>query len=1132
MRPNPRCSWLAVVPLIALSLACCSPASDLHSPVTAAEPIVQPRAFSLQFDTASARSQQAPAYQLTTSDGTGLRLVSLNARVAIEDPLALTELHFVFENPQPRTIEGRFELEMPKGAAISRFAMKINDSWQEGEVVERQRARRVFEDFLHRRQDPALLEHDAGNRFRARVFPIPANGRKELIVTYSQELGTAPDLYRLPLVGLPQLDELQVTLVQATRGTSNKSVYTNETAIVHAPTVGASNSIRRRAFTPTADVVIHEQTGARELGIRRGAMAMARVELTAAPGKTFEAAPVERVVVLLDTSASQTLRLADTLARLQQLVDHLQNKRPFELHVLAFDQEVVDIYSGPSGGFGLEQHQRVLQRGAFGATDLAKAMQTVRARNLEGARIIVVSDGVATAGVDAPGRLGEVAAELRAAGAHRVDAMVPGSNSDRATLRALTVPTKPEGASARAGMTLDAQWPTAKVANSLQAQAFTNVAIDVPGSRWLWPRSLDGAQPGDTVTIYAEMANAKNMHVHFQGAALADKQINLASTPGPLLERAWFGARVEHLLAQYGHLRDRDHHEQRQALKQHIVELSTHYRVLTPFTALLVLESEWDYERYGIERQALTDILSVGPNGVDVLARTNTSTAGSSRRSQEPTLSDAWDSPVTERLAGQDTDGDGIADSHDSCPSAPEALNGFEDEDGCPDAIPMQVARFTGTIRGIHFPQNSAKIQKKSAPVLDRAASVLQEFPGIVVEVSGHASAGERQPDKLAKRRAQAVARYLRAHGIDSKQVVVRGAGVSEPIDTNETKKGRANNRRIEFSLRSGEWVRRNNAVTQTWAPAHSGKYQAFRTLLAQEPNKSLVHAKTWQASEPGNVIALIALAEALEASGQTGEAARAYGSIIDLYPSRADLRRHAGQRLESLGVAGLELAADTYKKAVAQRPDHPSSHRLYAYTLVRLGRLEEAFEAIVEGHKQEYPQGRFRGVKRILSEDIGLIAAAWAKAEPTRRAEIETRAHQWGQALASEPSLRFVLSWETDANDVDFHIRDGAGGHASFRQPALESGGELYADVTTGYGPECFAIDGEATAFPYTLNAHYYRKGPMGFGMGTVQVQAYDGKGNLRFADHPFVIMNDNAAVDLGTIAEPLFEDDTTGRK
>jgi uncharacterized protein YfaP (DUF2135 family) len=63
------------------------------------------------------------------------------------------------------------------------------------------------------------------------------------------------------------------------------------------------------------------------------------------------------------------------------------------------------------------------------------------------------------------------------------------------------------------------------------------------------------------------------------------------------------------------------------------------------------------------------------------------------------------------------------------------------------------------------------------------------------------------------------------------------------------------------------------------------------------------------------------------------------------------------------------------------------------------------------------------------------------------------------GGTPETEPSLRFVLVWETDANDVDFHIRDRSGGHAYYAAKDLPSGGALYDDVTTGYGPECFTI-------------------------------------------------------------------------
>ena len=255
-------------------------------------------------------------------------------------------------------------------------------------------------------------------------------------------------------------------------------------------------------------------------------------------------------------------------------------------------------------------------------------------------------------------------------------------------------------------------------------------------------------------------------------------------------------------------------------------------------------------------------------------------------------------------------------------------------------------------------------------------------------------------------------------------------------------------------------------------------------------------------------MLALVALGRALQQSGHKAEALRAFGSIIDLYPGRADLRRYAGCLLESVGPEGQELALDTFEKALEQRPDHPSSYRLTAYALVRLNRLDEAYQLLDKSLKQDYPTGRFREVLRILREDRNLVGAALAlqTGKPVKGAE-------------ARPSTRFVLSWETDANDVDFHIRDNRGGHAFYSQPKLASGGQLYADVTTGYGPECFAIQGPLEAGPYAISIHYYSRGPMGYGMGKVEILRHDGKGHLKFEQRPFVVMNDHAYVDLGQV-------------
>jgi hypothetical protein len=200
----------------------------------------------------------------------------------------------------------------------------------------------------------------------------------------------------------------------------------------------------------------------------------------------------------------------------------------------------------------------------------------------------------------------------------------------------------------------------------------------------------------------------------------------------------------------------------------------------------------------------------------------------------------------------------------------------------------------------------------------------------------------------------------------------------------------------------------------------------------------------------------------------------------------------------------------------VASRPDHLTGHRLLAYAHARAGRYDQAMSALEAGLDQRYPPGRFAGGTRVLAEDLAIVGAAWIAARPAVAAAVRRRLGERKLEPAG-PTVRFVLSWETDANDVDFHIHDGRGGHASFRQKTLASGGELYADITNGYGPECFAISGKPAAAPYRLRAHYYSRGPMGYGMGQLEVVEWDGR-SLSIEARPFVVMNDGAYLELGS--------------
>jgi OOP family OmpA-OmpF porin len=151
----------------------------------------------------------------------------------------------------------------------------------------------------------------------------------------------------------------------------------------------------------------------------------------------------------------------------------------------------------------------------------------------------------------------------------------------------------------------------------------------------------------------------------------------------------------------------------------------------------------------------------------------------------------------------EDTDGDGFFGSRDKCPDAPETKNGYQDDDGCPDEVPAAVKKFTGVIEGITFKTGSANILPGSFAVLDRAVTVLKEFPDIKLEIQGHTdNRGKADYNRdLSQRRAESVRTYLVSRGIAAERLTAVGYGMDQPVADNASESGRSKNRRTEFKL-------------------------------------------------------------------------------------------------------------------------------------------------------------------------------------------------------------------------------------------------------------------------------------------------------------------------------------------
>jgi tetratricopeptide (TPR) repeat protein len=1023
------------------------PRGDEAKTVAAPRPRVIPASTSFRFQKTAAdrpAAESASPISLTASDGTGLALVGLEASGVLEPPLAFTELHLTFENPRDETIEGRFRIALPPGAALSRFAMKIGGSWQEGEVVERQKARRAYEDFLHLRQDPALLEQEAGNEFSARVFPIPALGRKELIVSYSHAMARSDERYVLPLHGLSEIGQLDVRVLLGDRPAADSE----------ASNLGGEVSDRRvvelhkRAWTPDRDFEIAQSRVANRAGLRQGNLAVVRVS----PEVDAQPQEIAGLYVLVDSSASRALGYATQVQRLAELAGGLRDGAGGSTPIAAFDQEVVPIYEGTAGGFGAGESQRLGARRPLGASDLDRALGWLAKRLAESGgkypRVLLITDGVATAGDTETRALKAAVRALGAHGVERLDVLAVGGLRDESVLRELIT-----GNLAHDGQRIDGAAPLAEIARRLTLACRSGIKVEVEGAGWVWPETLNGVQPGDEVLVYADLPQGRALRLKLAGRPVELGE--LVPAERPLLERAWVQARIERLL----HLREAalgGDDDLRKALGLQVAELSVKHRVLSPFTAMLVLETEWDYARYGLDRRGLADILTVGPAGLDVLART---------RRELPRNDDAV--AKLQALGYVDAGPPGTVPPPPPPPPPGDGPGSFE----------------TGVVGGVE-----GRV----------AGGVVGGVPGGVP--SGTVIPPEVQPSEVPEALAEAPALRVVPRVETHERRVSRPDAVAQPVPE------------VEQEEKDMEY-----------AGPYSGRFaDVMDHLAAGRVSRARAVAEGWIDKSPGDVLALLALGEVWEAAGEKAAAARAYGSLIDLFPSRADMRRLAGERLERLGEAGLTLAIDTYQKAVLDRPDHATGHRLLAWALLRAGRFADAFAALEGGIEQEYPSGRFAGLDQVMKEDLGLLASAWLRAEPAKRQEVLDRLQAQGARLASEPSLRFVLSWETDANDVDLHVYDRRGDHAFYSDKKLPSGGELYADVTTGYGPECFAVNEtpDRDAAPYKLAVHYYRRGPMGYGMGIVHVVGHDGKGDLSIDARPFVVMADDAMVDVGSVA------------
>lgn len=163
----------------------------------------------------------------------------------------------------------------------------------------------------------------------------------------------------------------------------------------------------------------------------------------------------------------------------------------------------------------------------------------------------------------------------------------------------------------------------------------------------------------------------------------------------------------------------------------------------------------------------------------------------------------------------EDKDNDGVLDKDDECPE----VAGTAENNGCPEPTVEVINELNEYSRTILFDLNKATIRPESNETLQAIADIMKEYSGTVFHIEGHtdSTGSEAYNEKLSRERAASVKDFLTGAGIPANRLTSEGYGETQPISSNNTAKGRQENRRVEISLDKDKEMREGaNEATDT----------------------------------------------------------------------------------------------------------------------------------------------------------------------------------------------------------------------------------------------------------------------------------------------------------------------------
>ena len=547
--------------------------------------------------------------------------------VEIRDQIARTTIEETFVNHTDRRLEGQFHFPLPQDASISGFGMWINGELIEADVVEKQRAREIYETILREKRDPGLLEWTGGNIFKARVFPIEAHSEKRVKITYTQVLPLRNNRFRYSyalrseMLQTNPLRELNIKCVVNSAVPLQSVESPTHACRTQTTSHSAEVEFSAQEYTPKKDFelvceVDHRENDVVVIPHQRGNSGYFLMQLMP-PGVdrnwsrevVADGEPLELIFVC-DTSGSMDNEMRSNQRQfVAAMLSSLSGHDRFQLVACDVGSNwKFDSFVKPTEENIAAADEFLEGRVSLGWTDLDQALASALEKSTATTQIVYVGDGVvSTVDNDAgafANRLQRMIEDVAREGAPAIHAVSVGSSFESTVLNAMA--SYGQGSSRQISGETTPQQAALELLQELTQPGLKDVEVEFRGVQVaaVYPERLPNIAAGTQQVLVGrylpEGGDAQQGEVIVTGTQdgkpvkfVARIEFAEAEQGNSFIPRLWARGHLGSLLLQGSN----------QQIQDEIIALSEEFHIITPYTSLLVLESDEDRERFGVKRR-------------------------------------------------------------------------------------------------------------------------------------------------------------------------------------------------------------------------------------------------------------------------------------------------------------------------------------------------------------------------------------------------------------------------------------------------------------------------------------------------------------------------------------------------